>query len=1724
MQKPTQNEYCRFPKLEECAHFHYERVQLGKIHIKLNDEKFDPHNSNLIAQDANTSGSSTASQQLWFIIRVTAEKTEPFLIRRSFENMKMLDEMLHRCVYDRKISNLVDLSDLERDDLQMDSIVAEYLERFTSIVSDSLTCGQILSWFQLDNKGQRLPLADSDTMKSINTPAVGAAYGIRKYNAQACDEISIEVGDMISVIDMPSPAESVWWRGKKSHLQKSQYEVGFFPQSCVATIGDKVPRNLVLPAPLVGSLDVSPTKPVLRKHGKLIAFFRSFILSRPSRRCLKQSGIYKERVFSCDLSEHLLNSGQEIPMVLKVCSQFIEEFGIVDGIYRLSGITSNIQKLRSGFDEERVPDLGNPEVRQDIHAMSSLVKMYFRELPNPLCTYQLYEHFVEAIQNRGEPEERLNAMKETVQKLPPPHYRTLKYLMTHLNKIAQHSARTGMTDRNLAIVWAPNLLRSPSLEAGGVAALRGVGVQAVVTEYLITNCHKIFDETFESGLETSICDPIEDAEEVHSDSRDHELSAPICIERPKSLGVGSGARLISLEEAQNRHNRIEFIDLNKTNPMNTPGGSSSYIEVGGGPSSLPDKYHTVLPVPRSWQKRKTHSWKSLFSRGQRNSNSNELKLLNPSTPSIAKEIHRASISSPIIEDDKLKQITRSCQKKVIKSIDFGDGKPMEICQRSSSADSLRTAGHSRSVSHDSYFDLLQSPLRAVAVSPSREFSELGLNFDREEPEMRIFSESESLVSSPRVPREMQSRRVTRCRTDDSGAVNSVNPSPKKQPRLNLPNSKENQWNASNHNNQSDDGSLRKRTKVEERENNLEERQSLSDIQFIDSITPEHTITANTIYACAQVHNPPASNRTSILEETPTAERPQLRVSALDNKTNDKLENKESRFSYPGMGEKFSDEKRFLSRFSINDNNDRNRRSFSDFKHTNSRSSVGLVLSNSSPDHLKANENDHSKSSIPTPSSPSKSPHYSLLGESSSENSSTLNTPAFDMDMSSATQHFDQRMNEIKSLICSAEPKDLSLPMSTEDTEQNTNQNPKAEPINIRCDLSLDLEKSKMSIDDASPPSNKHNLNMSSTSNTPNFTQTSGSTSQSMTPSEFGYQNLNRASNAVSIESSPKSDVYETLEQAFANYEQVTTPVQSLPPIKTKSPIKATINITYKSPIRNAPSANFMFTNDRPISPDPNQFPDYEPVDVISSVVTKPLETSFDDNGVYEQLKFFKGAVSEVNHLLNNGNDVQQQQQQGTHNKFNNDLNTPQIVPTIESAKTVTASNDRVFGETIVDDNKSDSGDVLMPEQELTQDSLEFDANISMYENVHLRKSPNAYENINMRLDGKTKSLNIPETNATISIGKENSKPANFTVKQLANKFETSPIDAQPPFDFSKPFARKNCDTNRNSANPPNPPKAKNPQQQQLNKTSNFTRSLDENAFVREFGSSRSNEKVNRSTHQIPIVTNILTENSPIRRSMNDSTKPKLLNPPKRLPSLTDAENKLCKKENINETMSPAEIKITPTTENPISLIQHNVNFDQKLPTDDDRNATNVSNKVLSNFKLDRERIERIKEERRHQLNEKFRSESFKCEKENSKAKSKSKIELNELKDADKKISDSLQYKSKSRNEIYNKNDADSSLALMSGANDGSLGRVRSISDEKNQNDCTDTTTNIDAQSVAFRTRKFDRRSIDLKREQEFNTALNGTVRTSAHLQRDPVSPQISIRDVAALFESRSQNH
>ncbi|XP_024409873.2 rho GTPase-activating protein 30 isoform X2 [Desmodus rotundus] len=220
-----------------------------------------------------------------------------------------------------------------------------------------------------------------------------------------------------------------------------------------------------------------------------------------SRQKGKKKGGPKERVFGCDLQEHLQHSGQEVPQVLRSCAEFVEEYGVVDGIYRLSGVSSNIQRLRQEFEAERKPDLRRDVYLQDIHCVSSLCKAYFRELPDPLLTYRLYDKFAEAVAVQLEPE-RLVKILEVLRELPVPNYRTLEFLMRHLVHMASFSAQTNMHARNLAIVWAPNLLRSKDIEASGfngTAAFMEVRVQSIVVEFILTHVDRLFGGTALSG-------------------------------------------------------------------------------------------------------------------------------------------------------------------------------------------------------------------------------------------------------------------------------------------------------------------------------------------------------------------------------------------------------------------------------------------------------------------------------------------------------------------------------------------------------------------------------------------------------------------------------------------------------------------------------------------------------------------------------------------------------------------------------------------------------------------------------------------------------------------------------------------------------------------------------------------------------------------------------------------------------------------------------------------------------------------------------------------------------------------------------------------------------------------------------------------------------------------------------------------------------------------------
>jgi hypothetical protein len=69
-------------------------------------------------------------------------------------------------------------------------LLSSYLFRFSTLAGPVITCGPVLNWFELDNRGRRLIVTDDG---AINTPAVAAAYAVRRYAKQAPDEISFEV-------------------------------------------------------------------------------------------------------------------------------------------------------------------------------------------------------------------------------------------------------------------------------------------------------------------------------------------------------------------------------------------------------------------------------------------------------------------------------------------------------------------------------------------------------------------------------------------------------------------------------------------------------------------------------------------------------------------------------------------------------------------------------------------------------------------------------------------------------------------------------------------------------------------------------------------------------------------------------------------------------------------------------------------------------------------------------------------------------------------------------------------------------------------------------------------------------------------------------------------------------------------------------------------------------------------------------------------------------------------------------------------------------------------------------------------------------------------------------------------------------------------------------------------------------------------------------------------
>ncbi|XP_039197916.1 beta-chimaerin isoform X4 [Crotalus tigris] len=197
-----------------------------------------------------------------------------------------------------------------------------------------------------------------------------------------------------------------------------------------------------------------------------------------------------KRVYCCDLTTLVKAHNAQRPMVVDICIREIESRGLKsEGIYRVSGFTEHIEDVKMAFDRDGDKADVSANIYPDINIIAGALKLYFRDLPIPVITYDTYSKFIEAAKISNA-DERLEAVHEVLMLLPAAHYETLRYLMIHLKKITMNEKENFMNAENLGIVFGPTLMRPP--EDSTLATLNDMRYQKLIVQILIENEDVLF--------------------------------------------------------------------------------------------------------------------------------------------------------------------------------------------------------------------------------------------------------------------------------------------------------------------------------------------------------------------------------------------------------------------------------------------------------------------------------------------------------------------------------------------------------------------------------------------------------------------------------------------------------------------------------------------------------------------------------------------------------------------------------------------------------------------------------------------------------------------------------------------------------------------------------------------------------------------------------------------------------------------------------------------------------------------------------------------------------------------------------------------------------------------------------------------------------------------------------------------------------------------------------
>ncbi|XP_058693924.1 rho GTPase-activating protein 24 isoform X1 [Poecile atricapillus] len=190
------------------------------------------------------------------------------------------------------------------------------------------------------------------------------------------------------------------------------------------------------------------------------------------------------------------------PMLVEQCVDFIRQRGLKEeGLFRLPGQANLVKELQDAFDCGEKPSFDS---NTDVHTVASLLKLYLRELPEPVVPYAKYEDFLSCAKMLSKEEETgLKELVKQVKSLPAVNYNLLKYICRFLDEVQSYSGVNKMSVQNLATVFGPNILR-PKVE-DPLTIMEGTVVVQQLMSVMISKHEELFPKDIEPQMGPEVC-------------------------------------------------------------------------------------------------------------------------------------------------------------------------------------------------------------------------------------------------------------------------------------------------------------------------------------------------------------------------------------------------------------------------------------------------------------------------------------------------------------------------------------------------------------------------------------------------------------------------------------------------------------------------------------------------------------------------------------------------------------------------------------------------------------------------------------------------------------------------------------------------------------------------------------------------------------------------------------------------------------------------------------------------------------------------------------------------------------------------------------------------------------------------------------------------------------------------------------------------------------------